>query len=336
MSVIKSRCEERNLYQIWSEIQSYLEVEMGAVDHLIHQRLKNPVSLISKISEHLIQAGGKRIRPLLVLLSSKLMGYEGERHINLAAAIEFIHTATLLHDDVVDESPQRRGVETAQTRWGNKASILVGDFLFSRAFECMVDDGSLHILKILSRSSSLIAQGEVLQLEVLHDLNLTESQYQEIIEAKTASLFEAACHIGAILGNASPEECNDLERYGHFLGILFQMTDDLLDYKEGAGGKEQGIDFREGKVTLPILLVYERAEEEERAFWERTFYHHQQIPGDFNQAQIYLEKHNIFDEIQHKLLDVSQNCKRMLDIFPESIERNFLLNLVDFTLERTF
>ena len=334
--VNKSGTEEKALCQIWSEIQSYLEVEIKAVDHLIHQRLQSPVSLVSKISEHLIGAGGKRIRPLLVLLSSKLIGYEGPRTINLAAAIEFIHTATLLHDDVVDESPQRRGIETAQTLWGNKASILVGDFLFARAFECMIEDGSLQILKILSRSASLIAQGEVLQLEVLHDLDLKEFQYQEIIEAKTASLFEAACHIGAILGGASSEECEDLRSYGRFLGVLFQMTDDLLDYKEGAAGKEKGVDFREGKVTLPVLLAYERGGEMERSFWKRTFYEHQQKAGDFEQAQLYLEKHQIYDEIQNKLLEVCSSSKKMLDIFPESRERQFLLNIVDFTLWRTF
>lgn len=334
--MFKSRNAEESSSQIWSEIQTYLDSEMKEVNELIASRLKSPVPLISKISGHLMCAGGKRIRPLLVLLSSKLLGYEGKRHINLAATIEFIHTATLLHDDVVDESPQRRGVKTAQILWGNKASILVGDFLFSRAFECMVEDGSLLVLKILSKSSSLIAQGEVLQLELLHDLTLKESQYQEIIGTKTASLFEAACYVGAILANASYEVCEDLKRYGHSLGILFQMTDDLLDYKGSLFGKERGVDFREGKVTLPILLAYERADEKERAFWERTFREHQQEPDDFKQAQIYLEKHRIFDEIQNKLLEVSQKCKKTLDAFSSLPEHKLLLKLIDFTLGRTF
>ncbi|MBS0184944.1 MAG: polyprenyl synthetase family protein [Proteobacteria bacterium] len=334
--VHKSLNKENKFSQIWVDIQSYLENEMKAVDQLIRLRLLSPVSLISEISQHLIWAGGKRIRPLLVLLTSKLVGYEGIRSINLAAAIEFIHTATLLHDDVVDESPQRRGIETAQTVWGNKASILVGDFLFTRAFECMIEDGSLHVLKILSRSSSLIAQGEVLQLETLHDLNMTESHYQEIIEAKTASLFEAACHIGAILGGIPSEECEDLKQYGRFLGILFQMTDDILDYKEAEGGKEKGIDFREGKVTLPVLLAYEKGNEEERAFWKRTFCEHQQRPDDFKKAQNYLERHHVFQDIQNKLLTLSITSKKMLEIFPDSEERKLLSNLVDFVLSRTF
>lgn len=332
----KSLKEENKLTQIWVDIQSYLERELKAVDQLIYLRLQNPVFLISEISQHLIWAGGKRIRPLLVLLTSKLVGYEGLRSINLAAAIEFIHTATLLHDDVVDESPQRRGIQTAQIVWGNKASILVGDFLFTRAFECMIEDGSLHILRVLSHSASLIAQGEVMQLETLHDLNMKESHYQEIIEAKTASLFEAACHIGAILGGVSPEECEDLRQYGRLLGILFQMTDDILDYQEGEGGKEKGIDFREGKVTLPVILAYEKGNEEERDFWKRTFCEHQHRPGDFKKAQNYLERHNVFQDIQNKLLNLSVSSKKMLEIFPDSETRKLLSNLVDFILRRRF
>lgn len=334
---MKERLKETPLSPPWEAILAPSIEDMKEVDRLMQVQLQSPVTLISKISKHLIEAGGKRIRPLLLLLTTKLMGYEGTRHINLAAALEFIHTATLLHDDVVDESPQRRGQPTAQMLWGNKASILVGDFLFSRAFEGMVEDGSLLVLKILSRAASLIAQGEVLQLEALCDLTMSEAYYQEIIEAKTASLFEAACHIGAVLGTASFEETEDIKHFGRLLGCLFQITDDLLDYKGDVSfGKKRGIDFREGKVTLPVLRAYQIGCREERDFWERTFILQDQREDDFKKAQSYLEKHGVFDSIEIDLKKMHISAKKALDIFQESSERTALLKMVDFVTCRAF
>ena len=323
---------------LWNQIQEYLSKEMDEVDVLIKSRIQNPVSLIADITQHLIGSGGKRIRPLLLLLSAKLVNYKGSRHINLAAAIEFIHTATLLHDDVIDESSQRRGSLTAQCVWGNKASILVGDFLFSRAFECMVADGSLRILKVLSHAASLIAQGEVLQLSHTQDLLLSEMGYMEIIESKTAALFEAASQTGAILGDVSYEQEKALALYGKFLGIIFQMTDDLLDYK-GTGdilGKESGADFRERKATLPSLLAYKYGNKEEKEFWDRVFTTADQDALDFEKAQSYLQKHKIFEKIQEKSMKISEKFKETLSIFESSKEKDLLLQLVDFAANRIY
>lgn len=321
---------------LWNQIQEYIGHEIDEVDSLIKSRIQNPISLISDITQHLIGSGGKRIRPILVLLSARLVKYRGARHLNLAAAIEFIHTATLLHDDVIDESPKRRGSLAAHCIWGNKASILVGDFLFSRAFECMVADGSLRVLQVLSRAASLIAQGEVLQLEHVHDLRLSEMGYMEIIESKTAALFEAAAQTGAILGEAPPSQEKAIALYGKLLGIIFQMIDDLLDYK-GIGvilGKELGADFRERKATLPPLLAYKLGNEEEKAFWERVFMSTEHQEDDFEKAQTYLYKHKIFEKIQTKSLEISEQCKKTLDAFEASREKDLLIQLVDFAVNR--
>lgn len=329
---------DESIENFWKQIHTYLREEMADVDVLIKSRIQNPIKLIADVTQHLIGAGGKRIRPLLVLLSAKLVNYKGSRHINLAVAIEFIHTATLLHDDVIDESSQRRGSLTAHCVWGNKASILVGDFLFSRAFECMVSDGSLRILKVLSHAASLIAQGEVLQLDHTHDLMLSEVGYMEIIESKTAALFEAASQTGAILGEVSLEKEKALALYGKFLGIIFQMTDDLLDYKGTRSilGKESGADFRERKSTLPALLAYKLGNQTEKEFWERVFASNVQASTDFEKAQIYLKKYKIFEKIQEKIMEISEKCKGTLNIFDSSKEKDFLIQLVDAVVNRVY
>ena len=232
--------------------------DLKGVNEVILEQMQSPVLLIPQLAGHIIAAGGKRLRPMLTLSSARLCGYTESRHIGLAACVEFIHTATLLHDDVVDESDLRRGAATANAVWGNKASVLVGDFLFSRAFELMVADGSLEVLKILSRASTVIAEGEVHQLVTANDTDTTEQDYLEVIQAKTAKLFAAAAEIGAVVSDRPAEEQTALETYGDHIGMAFQLIDDVLDYsaQQTTLGKAVGDDFRDGKITLPIVLAF--------------------------------------------------------------------------------
>jgi octaprenyl-diphosphate synthase len=244
--------------------------DMNGVNAVILERMQSKVALIPELAGHLIAGGGKRMRPMLTLACASLLGYSGSRHQKLAAAVEFIHTATLLHDDVVDGSGTRRGKRTANLIWGNPASVLVGDFLFSRAFELMVEDGSLKVLKILSQASAIIAEGEVEQLTAQRRIDTGEEQYLQIIGAKTAALFAAACRIAPVVAEASDEAEVALESYGRNLGIAFQLIDDVIDYASDATtmGKGVGDDFRDGKMTLPLILAYARGSDAERAFWE--------------------------------------------------------------------
>jgi octaprenyl-diphosphate synthase len=252
-------------------LTTLLAPQLKQINECILEKMESPVALIPQIAGYLVSLGGKRIRPLLTVASAELCGYQGTRHIPLAACVEFIHTATLLHDDVVDESCLRRGMATANTRWSNKASILVGDFLFSRAFELMVEDESLDVLHILSQASSTLAEGEVMQLGASQDLTLTQDTYLQIISAKTACLFSAACEVGAVVAGAIPEHRQALAGFGHALGVAFQLMDDVLDYEADPEklGKTIGDDFREGKVTLPVIFAYES--ESDRVFWEEAF-----------------------------------------------------------------
>jgi len=262
-------------------LSQLLGSELDRVNQLIVERMQSPVELIPQLAGHLVASGGKRLRPMLTLGCARLCGYSGSRHIALAAAVEFIHTATLLHDDVVDASDLRRGRDTANAVWGNKPAILVGDFLFSRSFELMVADGSLRILEILSRTSSVIAEGEVLQLMTQNDLQTTEDSYLEVVQAKTAELFAAASRIGAVMAERPREEEEALDRFGRNLGIAFQLVDDMLDFsaRQTELGKCIGDDFRDGKVTLPILVAYGRGDQEERAFWRRALEEMDRTPG---------------------------------------------------------
>src|SRR5215813_12176297 len=275
-----------------------LSGELERVNQLIIERMQSPVALIPQLAGHIVASGGKRLRPMLTLGCARLCGYRGCRHIALAAAVEFIHTATLLHDDVVDASDLRRGRDTANAVWGNKPPILVGDFLFSRSFELMVADGSLRILEILSRASSVIAEGEVLQLTTANDTRTSETAYLAVVQAKTAELFAAASRIGAVMAERPPEEEEALDRFGRNLGIAFQLIDDMLDFcaHQSELGKSVGDDFRDGKVTLPILVAFERGDDEERSFWRRTIEDLDQRPGDLEQAIGLIERRGALAE----------------------------------------
>src|SRR6187399_3126742 len=251
-------------------ILSLTATAMNSVNAIILDRMQSEIPLIPALAGHLIAGGGKRMRPMLTLAGAELVGYSGTRHQKLAAAVEFIHTATLLHDDVVDGSGLRRGKRTANIIWGNPASVLVGDFLFSRAFELMVEDGSLKVLRILSHASAVIAEGEVDQLTAQRQVETSEEHYLHIINAKTAALFAAACRIAPVVAEGGEEAEEALEAYGRNLGIAFQLVDDAIDYSsdEATMGKGVGDDFRDGKVTLPVILAYARGSSEERAFWK--------------------------------------------------------------------
>ena len=312
--------------------------DMRAVNELIVQRMHSPVAMIPQLAGHIVAAGGKRLRPLLTLASARMCGYAGRRHIALAASVEFIHTATLLHDDVVDESDLRRGLASANAVWGNKASVLVGDFLFSRSFELMVEDGSLSVLSILSRASSLIAEGEVMQLITQNDTETGETQYLEVIKAKTAQLFAAACRIGAIIAARPKVEEDALETFGMNLGIAFQLTDDVLDYsaKQMALGKTVGDDFREGKITLPVILAFRRGDEAERAFWRRTLETLDQRPGDLERAVDLMDKHKALADTVERARHYGAIARDGLGIFADGPEKSALVEIIDFCIERTY
>jgi octaprenyl-diphosphate synthase len=319
-------------------IQALVEADMGRVNQLIVARLDSPISLIPQLAGHLVAAGGKRVRPMLTLIAAQLCGYRGGRHVPLAAAVEFIHTATLLHDDVVDESDLRRGLATANAIWGNKPSVLVGDFLFSRAFQLMVDDGSLEVLAILANASAVIAEGEVAQLMTTNDAETTEARYLEVITAKTATLFAAAAQIGGVVAERSPAEIESLRRYGENLGIAFQLIDDVLDYsaREIVLGKSIGDDFRDGKITLPVVLAFQRGDPEERRFWRRTLEQGEQREGDLAHAIALLERHAALAESFTRAAEFSEQARRDLDRFPPVPARQAMLDLADFCVERAY
>jgi len=318
-------------------LSQLLGSELDRVNQLIVERMQSPVELIPQLAGHLVASGGKRLRPMLTLGCARLCGYSGSRHIALAAAIEFIHTATLLHDDVVDASDLRRGRDTANAVWGNKPAILVGDFLFSRSFELMVADGSLRILEILSRTSSVIAEGEVLQLMTQNDLQTTEDSYLEVVQAKTAELFAAASRIGAVMAERPREEEEALDRFGRNLGIAFQLVDDMLDFsaRQTELGKCIGDDFRDGKVTLPILVAYGRGDQQERAFWRRALEEMDQRAGDLEQAIELVERHGALAETLSRARAYGASAIDALAIFHDGIERRALIEAAAFATERS-
>jgi octaprenyl-diphosphate synthase len=320
-------------------LSQLLGSDLDRVNQLIVERMQSPVALIPQLAGHIVASGGKRLRPMLTLGCARLCGYSGSRHIALAAAVEFIHTATLLHDDVVDASDLRRGRETANAVWGNKPAILVGDFLFSRSFELMVADGSLRILEILSRASSIIAEGEVLQLMTQNDLQTTEASYLEVIQAKTAELFAAASQIGAVLAERPREEEEEaaLDRFGRNLGIAFQLVDDMLDFsaRQTELGKSIGDDFRDGKVTLPILIAFARGDQEERAFWHRTFEDMDQQPGDLDRAIQLVARHGALADTLSRARGYAATAIDALSIFDDGVERRALIEAATFATERS-
>lgn len=311
-------------------------VDMAAVDTLILARMDSPVGMIPNLAQHLVGAGGKRLRPLLTVATAQLCGYKGTSHHKLAAAVEFIHSATLLHDDVVDESELRRGQKPANLIWGNSASILVGDFLFARAFNLMVETGSMDALGILSDASSVIAEGEVQQLAALRDVNMTEAAYMEVISAKTAALFAAATEVSPVIAGCSEEQRAALRDYGLKLGLAFQLVDDALDYGgfESALGKSVGDDFREGKMTLPVIRAVASANKSETEFWHRVIVDHQQNDVDLETAVSLLRKAGALDATMDMARQFSQEARQALTIFPDNAWRETLQDLADFVVDR--
>ena len=312
--------------------------DMAAVNQLIVQRMESRVAMIPQLAGHIIAAGGKRLRPLLTLSAALLCGYQGQRHRKLAASVEFIHTATLLHDDVVDASDLRRGSPSANALFGNEASVLVGDFLFSRAFELMVEDGSIDVLRVLSSASAVIAEGEVLQLITTNDSATSEQAYLEVVCAKTAELFAAACRIGAIVAARPSSEEEALRTFGLNLGIAFQIVDDVLDYsaQQERLGKTVGDDFREGKVTLPVILAIHRGSEAERAFWKRTLDDSDIREGDFAHAQDLIRRHNALRDAIDRARHYGAIARDALGLFADHPVKQALLDIVDFTIDREF
>jgi len=315
-----------------------MAADLKQVNTLIVERMHSPVSLIPQLAGHIVSAGGKRLRPLLTLGCSRLCGYRGERHIAIAAVVEFIHTATLLHDDVVDASELRRGRDTANAVWGNKPAVLVGDFLFARSFQLMVEDGSLRILEILSRAASVIAEGEVHQLMTANDTATSEADYLAVIEAKTAALFAAASRVGAVLADRPLDDELALEHFGHNLGIAYQLIDDMLDFsaRQIELGKAVGDDFRDGKITLPIVVAFARGDSEERAFWRRTLETGEQAPGDLDRALGILERRGALAETLARARAYAAAAIDALDRFPDSPLRRALIEAAAFATERGF
>ena len=321
------------------ELKNLLSNKLDNVEALIQQKLKSDVNLIEKMSNHHLSSGGKRLRALLTLGSAKLTGYnENKRDINLAACVELIHSATLLHDDVIDESELRRGEKTTNSIWGNQSSILVGDYLLSRCFEMMVEDGDLEILKLLSSTSAKIAQGEVLQLQHKGEADLLEETYIDIINLKTASLFSAATKTGACLSGSNQKEKKALESYGRNLGLAFQIADDALDYyaKEKLFGKEVGKDFFEGKVTLPLITVFQKGSEEEKNFLNEIMKKKNRTEEDFSETLALINKYKAVEATFKKaeyFVNVSFDA---LAIFPDTEDKRILQNLTSFSLNRSF
>jgi len=315
-----------------------LSADLERVNALIVTRMHSPVALIPQLAGHIVAAGGKRLRPMLTLASAHLCGYRGTRHIALAAAVEFIHTATLLHDDVVDASELRRGRDTANAVWGNKPPVLVGDFLFARSFELMVEDGSLRILEILAHAAAVIAEGEVGQLVTANDTATTEAAYLDIIEAKTAALFAAASRLGAVLADRPPAEEEALERYGRNLGMAYQLIDDMLDFsaRQSELGKSVGDDFRDGKITLPILIALARGDAEERAFWRRTLEKGEQGPGDLERAIRLLERSGALAETLRRARVYATEAAEALAPFAQGPLRHALVETAAFATSRGF
>ncbi|MBA1340512.1 MAG: octaprenyl-diphosphate synthase [Pelagibacterales bacterium] len=321
------------------ELKNLLGDKLEKVESLIELKLKSDVILIEKMSDHHLQSGGKRLRALLTLGSAKLCGYElGKRDINLAACVELIHAATLLHDDVIDESSLRRGIKTTNSIWGNQSSILVGDYLLSRCFEIMVDDGDLEVLKLLSSTSAKIAQGEVLQLQHKGEADLLEDTYIDIINLKTAALFSAATKTGACLSRSNEKEKKALESYGKNLGLAFQIADDALDYyaKEKLFGKEIGKDFFEGKVTLPLIIVFQKGNDEERSFLSEIMQKEKRNEDDFSETLSLIYKYKAIEASLKRaeyFVNVSYDS---LGIFPDNEDKKILQNLTGFSLNRSF
>lgn len=336
MGVVVSLDGSRNPLDGLKPILELTAEDMGAVNRIILDKAVSDVEMIPELAHHLIDSGGKRLRPMLTIAAAKLMGYEGDGHVRLAACVEFMHTATLLHDDVVDESDYRRGKKAAHLVWGNQASVLVGDFLLGQAFRMMVDVGSLPALKILSNAAAVIAEGEVMQLSAAKDLSTTEDAYLSIINAKTAALFSAAAEVGAAIADRSATEQAALRSYGKSLGIAFQLVDDALDYSgESANlGKDVGDDFREGKITLPVILAYRRGDEAEREFWQKTISRGDVDDRDLEHAMALMAKHQTIESTMERARYYGSVARDAMATLPDSTQKQALLDVVTFCISR--
>lgn len=318
-------------------LAALLAGDMDAVNVMIRTRMASQhAPRIPEVTAHLVDAGGKRLRPMLTLAAARMCGYDGPYHIHLAATVEFIHTATLLHDDVVDESQRRRGRPTANLLWDNKSSVLVGDYLFSRSFQLMVETGSLRVLDILANASATIAEGEVLQLTAAQDLATTEAIYLQVVRGKTAALFSAATEVGGVIAGASNAQTRALFDYGDALGIAFQIVDDLLDYggASDALGKNTGDDFRERKLTLPVIKAVAMADAEEPAFWARTIAKGDQKDGDLEQARAIMARHGAMEAARQDALNWAARAVASLDVMPDHPIKEMLRDLADYVVAR--
>ena len=316
---------------------SLLQEDMNRVDRLLNSRMKSSLApVIPEVTNHLINAGGKRIRPLLTLAVAKMFDYSGHHHINLAATVEYIHTATLLHDDVIDESKKRRGKPTANMLWDNKLSVLVGDFLFSRAFQLMVETNSIRVLESLANASATISQSEVLQMTLAQDISTNQEKYLQVVRGKTAALFSAACEVGGIISEAKSSQIKSLTEYGDALGISFQIMDDYLDYCQSNEnlGKNSGDDFRERKITLPVLLSLSKKNQENNSFWKRTIAKGNQRDSDFISAQKILREDKSLEETKEKAVAWSEIARTKLKLLPKGKINNFLNELTKFMTSR--
>ena len=314
------------------------KADMERVNAMILSRTGSDVTMIPEVANHLISSGGKRLRPMLTLATAALSGYRGDGHIRLAAAVEFMHTATLLHDDVVDESDMRRGKPAARMVWGNEASVLVGDFLLGQAFKMMVEVGSLRALDILSTAAAVIAEGEVMQLAAAKNTATTEDEYLAVVSAKTAELFAAACEVGPVIAERPKAEQAAARAYGMNLGIAFQLVDDALDYggKSQKLGKNVGDDFREGKITLPVVLAFRRGPEDERAFWKRTLVEGEIADGDLDTAIGLMTKHGALADTVERARHYGDKANDALALFPDGAMKHALMEAVAFCIARAY
>ncbi|RYB03477.1 polyprenyl synthetase family protein [Lichenibacterium ramalinae] len=318
--------------KLWSLVRT----DMDRVNQAIVARTGSDVAMIPEVANHLIESGGKRLRPMMTLAAAGLCGYSGDGHVKLAASVEFMHTATLLHDDVVDQSDMRRGKLAARMLWGNEASVLVGDFLLGQAFRMMVEVGSLPCLSVLADAAAVIAEGEVMQISAAKDTATTEDDYIAVIRAKTAALFAAACEVGPILAGRPKAEMAACRAYGTNLGIAFQLIDDALDYGGSSStlGKNVGDDFREGKITLPVVLSFRRGSAEERAFWSRTLEKGEITDPDLDTAIATMRRHRAIEDTIERARHYGAMARDALELFPASEHKAALLDVVDFCIRR--
>ena len=328
--------EEKAPDRLIERLTTLVAADMALVNQTILSRTGSEVAMIPEVANHLISSGGKRLRPILTLATSGLCNYAGEGHIKLAASVEFMHTATLLHDDVVDQSDMRRGKLAARMLWGNEASVLVGDFLLGQAFKMMVEVGSLPCLDVLSTAAAVIAEGEVMQLSAAKDTATTEDAYLAVIRAKTAALFAAACEVGPILAERPKAEIAACRSFGANLGIAFQLIDDALDYGGVASklGKNVGDDFREGKITLPVVLAFRRGDDQEREFWRRTLEKGEVGDDDLGLALATMRRHRALEDTIERARHYGAMARDSLGLFADSPWKRALLDAVEFAISR--